>query len=707
MKTKSIYNKPEVDSLLNFMDKVEDNSNTPKNQITSYTNRDIRKTIQRAINSHAPIATNLKIDDKDFKQADNFYNFTTMKKYALTDPPFAMQMHMVIQALGEWNPLKSDTKWLNTKLQADTPLDEYRDHICLLKQGICPKTKVTKSELIKQKILNPYSQLIACWGQRSGKSLTIAQILAYMAHGHLKLQNPSEVFGVATHASLLSYSLVSLTFKQALENLYHPFYQIVGASDWFQNYFQMLDEYSRKQSVELYKFNDTFLSFRSHNMIVAVSGPDKRILRGRARPFFAIDEADWLFSSNKSASVKYNVEEIYAALRNSMMDIVRGWKNLLNDGYNSIVPPMACNISSPSSKFAFMIPMIEKSKHSRNIFTSHLSTPEVNPKFTYEDLYEEIVPLQGEEAFLRDFMAVPPLSSSPFISDIQNFKLVVNPNRVNGVTINQKQTIGKSDKLFSVGGFQIVAVDNKVPKLMSIDGGEGDNSFAFTISHKEKVDGKFKPIFDVMGEIIPSKEAPINFTLVTEHILMPLIKKFNVKFCVCDRWNSIKLLSDLAQDCDIDTEVYSVKYRDFVSFREGIYNGKLELPRPELKPKKILTSGDEGYPYGFKQYPISHFIFQCLTVQDQAGKAVTKGKNVTDDLFRAAVLAHSFLVDVEYQELFEGTSANKGSPGLAIMGSLSGFGSYNPGQSSNMGVVGTLSGTGQSMGTSSRVFARK
>jgi hypothetical protein len=40
-----------------------------------------------------------------------------------------------------------------------------------------------------------------------------------------------------------------------------------------------------------------------------------------------------------------------------------------------------------------------------------------------------------------------------------------------------------------------------------------------------------------------------------------------------------------------------------------------------------------------------------LTVQD-VQKDVIKGPELTDDIFRAMVLAHSYLTDPEYQDLF-------------------------------------------------------
>jgi hypothetical protein len=153
---------------------------------------------------------------------------------------------------------------------------------------------------------------------------------------------------------------------------------------------------------------------------------------------------------------------------------------------------------------------------------------------------------------------------------------------------------------------------------------------------------------------------------------------------------------------------HGYKYSDFENFRDDLYNANMVLPRPEMKPKELLESGDDGYPGVFSGKPISHFLFQCLTVQDYQGKTVEKGDNTTDDIFRACVLAHSFLVDEDFMEYFEGlcnaNSHARSSMGVLLNAANGATGSGATG-SSNVGSRGSTSSTA-STGGGPRVFVR-
>jgi hypothetical protein len=64
-----------------------------------------------------------------------------------------------------------------------------------------------------------------------------------------------------------------------------------------------------------------------------------------------------------------------------------------------------------------------------------------------------------------------------------------------------------------------------------------------------------------------------------------------------------------------------------------------------------ITKHREDYPGCFKHSPVTHLLLQALTVQDTK-TSIIKGENLTDDLFRAMVLAVTGLVDPINNDLF-------------------------------------------------------
>lgn len=645
-----------IDSILddydinNITDNIEDDENYDE----------IENLINDVLKTNLPVPKNVKVDDGDLPLAKNFLEFTTQDKF-LGVNPYAWQLKSGLDLFNEINPLESDMEWWEN-LPVDASIDEIKERMCILEYGKCPRTGVTRSELMRSTHLNPTVELIGILGQRSGKSADCGFILAYLSHYLIKLQNPAKAFGLISGSSKLHATLVSMTFKQAKSNLYDPLYGFINNSKWFEEWHKILDHYSNKYSEELYKVKDTFIEYKPRDLIIYPAYPDKRILRGYTRVFFSIDEISWFLSADNNKSVKFNVEEVYTALKNSMANTIRGWKKLIKEGYHTVLPPAIVNISSPSSKADFGMKLLKKASKNRTMIGIHKATWEANPNLTQEDLEEEhlVGNEQNYEKFWRDFGASPALSSYPFIEDVHDFKNSVNKRLVNAAnikTITFKKSSNK-EKFYTTGEIKFNWKDSTIPKVLALDAGESNNHFAFSVGHNVLVNNEFIPVIDLVGEIIPQPNAPINFTDVFENIISPIIEELSIIMLVSDRWQSTKILTDAEDIFDIEVEKYSIKYNDCVNFRNDVYDANLRLPCPELLPEDIESSGEEDYPNGFKNKPISHLIFQGLTAQDLEGKGIIKGENYTDDLLRATILAHSYLIHPEYREKFEGIIVN-------------------------------------------------
>lgn len=619
----------------------------------------------------------LVIDDRDIPQAKNvvdfFYNDRFMKNM-VPDGLFPRQISILLHLMGEFCPRCTDMEFFEN-FPVDEDVGNIFDHVQLLEYGKCPKCGVRKSELYLSGELDVPNEFVGVCGQRAGKSALTAMTISYVLHQFLKVPNLARTYKLLP-SSPFTCPLVALSFNKALELLYNPLYNYLLNGNWYKEYHEFLKDQQNKFDSEIFNVKDTFTRYRHRNILVTPLGPDKRKLRGNTSLIGAVDELSWMISSGKD-NIKFDADEIYTSLNNSFMTARSSARNLLKEGYDNLPQPMLFDISSPSSKKDKTCRLYEESKTSRTIYGVHYATWELNPT----------LPLEGEEMqnelkklgkrFWRDFGAVPPNSASPFMSSIELLKS--NCSQRPNLTKIAKKTSYIQTQEFTHGDLVIPNLESgNIPnRILAMDAGSVNNSFSFVLAHVEKTQPqnildqvKTTVIFDSLMEVIPDENQPINFSKVYDNIIIPLIKKMNVKLVCTDRWQNLKILSDIQNNKEIKfckTCQYSVKYPDFIEYKQAFLDGNVKIPKPELKWDEIELHGGDNYPYCFENNPISHYIFQCLTVVDRMGKTVEKGEGCTDDIFRSTVLAYAKLIDPNYSKLFGGFS-NRNFGGSRLVG---------------------------------------
>ena len=496
----------------------------------------------------------------------------------------------------------------------------------------------------------------------SGKSALTAMTISYVLHKFLKVPNLARTYKLLP-SSPFTCPLVALSFNKALELLYNPLYNYLTNGNWYKEYHNFLKEQQYKFDQEIFAVKDTFARYRHRNILVIPLGPDKRKLRGNTSLIGAVDELSWMISTGKD-NIKFDADEIYTSLNNSFMTARSSAMRLLKEGYDNLPQPMLFDISSPSSKKDKTCRLYEESKTSRRIYGVHYATWELNPTLPFEG--EE---MQGElkklgQRFWRDFGAIPPNSSSPFMSSIELLKSNCS-NNSNLSKITKKTNYIQTQE-FTHGDLVIPCQQSgNIPnRILAMDAGVINNSFSFVLAHMETVPGatvldkdKKIVVFDSLMEIIPEENKPLNFSKIFDNVIVPCIKNLNVKLVCTDRWQNLKILSDIQNDKALNnclTAQYSVKYSDFIEYKQAFLDNAVRIPKPELKWDEIELHGGDNYPYCFENMPISHYIFQCLTVEDKMGKTVEKGEGCTDDIFRASVLAYTKLLDPNYSRIFSG-----------------------------------------------------
>lgn len=605
----------------------------------------------------------LKVDDREFKEYPNLYTFCSDPK-GLNVPLWSRQIWITSWVLNEICPACSKYKKVE-HVPKDVPIDEFEHNTTFMHFGICKKCQKTRLDFFKSGQLSPYSELAALAGQRVGKSFITAVLAAYATHKFLKLQNPSKVYGVLPTTFMGTF--VGLTFDKAISQLWLPYKGLIESAVWFVDYLKMLKHTETRMGTQLLKFNQTSIHFMHRGLLVHPSGPNRKTLRGNTRLFGGLDEFDYFDTEDVAQdNIKMNGVEVYKSLTNSLFTARIGWRDAIKREMYGLMNAYQFNISSPQSMHSPLSSIVLSNPDPKRIYTVHLATWEIHPKVSESDIRREFSddPAKAD----RDFGAIPPRSSNPFL-DQTTAEGIENKNVVNAVQlkyIHGKTATGELRRAAKILSMRRPAV--LPPSLLAIDAGYSNNSFSLIVGNRVKKFNTWGIQFTTVAEIMPEKGVcTLDYSKIAKEVLHPIIKEFNIKFVLADRWNSLKLLHDIENEYKIPTKVYSLKYVDFQLVKSYLQD------RAILAPKRETTRDlfdYKHYPKDFIDRPVDHFILQAATVVDNS-KTITKGEKLTDDIWRAFALASVFLLNEEFcEEFLKGDKYHKFRGAIAYTGGV-------------------------------------
>ena len=603
----------------------------------------LEQMLTAALTSRSQIPLDLQINDSDLKEFPNFYTFC-FDKMGANQVPFARQLAIATRLLAEWCPLCSGDGFEDIhKIPKDYPAIDFPEKVTFLEYGVCPECGSRKSDLYKRGLLNVYEELDGCAGQRSGKSALLAQISPYLIHKWLKMQKPVEALGLLSN-SILVGTFVGLTFDKAVELLWMPIHNMVMECKWFIEYMSLLDHYEEKYGRNLYKIKDTYIQFRHRNLLFMPSGPNKRTLRGPTRIISCIDELGWFLHGEGSEKMeRASANEVYIALDRSLKTVRKQSMGLLRKGFDNVPMALSCNISSPSSHMDKIMSLVRNHSESKKVLTYHLATWKMNPMFDKKDFTSEYRedPIKAE----RDFGANPPMSSNPWINDISKIESCITTKPKTQVNYMYKHMLSKSKQMYRYAVITSIKKDKLVsPSIMALDAGYNKNSFAIAIVTPLDFD---KTEINALVEITPRYgKNVLNYTRIVQDIMYRLIEEFNVQLLVVDRWQSVKILSDVDDAFGIYAESVTLTRDDFDLIYDYIMSeNKIIFPKPEMEYRDIQNINLDIYPHCFKYKPAAHLFFQFMVATVNPKGVVEKGDGYTDDLLRATCLGLTLSLD--------------------------------------------------------------
>jgi hypothetical protein len=694
------------------------------------TDFDLRKIMSKSVDPVTGLPTNMKIPEGDFKEASSFFDFCSHFVSKDTRFPFARQMWIMTQLFGEYCPRCSDPLWVKDihNVPVDYKTKEMPEHMQFMHYGVCKKCGSKKSDHVRHNRMKIYSELDLEAGQRSGKSAISTTGAAYLTHKYLKFPKLSTVCEGIQASTPLTATFVGYRMTDAMNLLWQPITDIIDNSPWFGSFHEMLTEYGSKYGTEFFRMKDIYLKYFHKNIELYPAGPSKRALRGRTRFLTLIDELGWFPTEDgeeeSEERERASADGTYNALDRSLLTVRQEVQLLFEKGYNNFLPGIAINISSPSSQTDKIHRLVQENKDSPTVLALQLPTWEVNPRIPRNS--PVILKAYADNAVKaeRDYGANPPLNALVFIDTLEAKRAFKGQNRADLTPVERE-----IDEAIRIGAdlTSWAPLLPTPPSILALDAGFSNNAFAFAIAHADvgrsaiHVPGSdtvplvnTKIVLDSLMEIQPEKGKVLHYEYIFRKTIRPLIEKFNVKFVFADRWNSLAILHRIAEEYPgVQALQYSPKYKDFVLFKSYISEGRLAVPDLEIAYDQIRRV--ENYPFCFAGKPMAHFMFQLATVRDK-GNMVVKGDKYTDDLFRAAVLGVSRIVDPKVAEelarfaLLEGkvnqrvgmmATGRSGGSGLMLPSHLS---SASQEKQRMLTVSGGLSGGSQvtSLGASSR-----
>jgi hypothetical protein len=626
------------------------------------------KAMQDAFDPHTNTVRDLVIDDRDLPMAQNFFDYSKNVVGGAMKLPFARQLWIATMLMGEACPICSDPEYFKVET-APVDMDPHDlvdgKRLQLLHHGVCPSCGVKKSALFSSEKLVNYGQLVLVAGQRAGKSALSSSMATYLVHRYLKIPRISTMCGGIQDFTPLTCTFVALTATKSIKLLWSPFKMLMDESQWFKDYFAMLNHFGSQYGKEFYKRAELFTKFYHKNIEIGSMGPMKRTLRGDTRLFTMTDELGlfpFSVSMNDDGEMeeeaddreRANGDEVHQSLDNSLATIRVEVHDLHRRGIDVVPNGFNINLSSPFSWNDKICRLLRESEEPEALSLGvHLPTWEINPRFSRDHPIIRAAYAKNAIRAERDYGANPPaLTSSVFEKD----------KVVTSFVGKQHHAIAYDT---SMPGFTSGKVVDKIsraswpPTALAIDAGLKNNSFGLALGYRE---GPTVKVASAL-EIIPQPGTEINFPLIYQNIIKPLIRLCNVTVLAADRWNSIHLLQQAALDSKdkcLPIQV-TMNARLFSQYSSLVATSNLELPEMELEPDRVETV--TNYKREMLNYPVSHLFLQFLSVRNEQGVFI-KGDGYTDDVFRAvSVLASALFLDKVVKHMAKYQKADR--PGIS------------------------------------------
>lgn len=628
------------------------------------TDFDPLKMVQDSVNSGFDPSAIDDMDEREMDWAPNIVEWILNAKYLDVKTIYPQQLQCMLQLFGDVCPWCSDADFLSKDFPIDATTDNILDRLTLMQNGKCPKCGKTKCDQYKEKMWSFPHEIALLWGMRSGKSAVTGIVASYILHQALRIPDPALHFRLLK-GSELAMRFIALTAQQAKETNWMQFTSRVQTSNWFPRYHDFLKYYEKKKGIEIVRWLMEKFEYKHKALLGYPFGASIDTSRGRTALFTAFDEIGWWLGGDTAH--RANPHETYAAYEAASQTLRNVSFNQFMSGNPNALTAMMMSVSSTSSKTDYIMRLIKRGKVDSRMVTSHKASWEVNPEFTYSPELIEQARLKDPRNFSRNFGSIPPFTSDPFIEKSEIvLRSAVLPHPKWDVELNQ--TV--------VGGYysaEKIATTKDVPYCLALDLGHNNCGYAAALLRLKEDDFSIAQVAGLWS-IYPQGGQAVDIDGMFKFFIEKFCERQVVRLVLYDQWQSKSQIQSLVKS-GIKAQQYSLTYKDFVSFRSQLLQGKLESVIPEIPIHEVETRPDTIESILYPR-PYLHFLWQTLSVSE-IGNKVTKGDG-HDDLFRAVVLGTRFMWDDVWKKQFE---YRGGVIGTTTKGKCVGVGTSVSGQS--------------------------
>lgn len=521
--------------------------------------------------------------------APNVMSFCSDRRF-LGATPFAKQLEVLILLFEEFCYRCTDMDYLRDIPVKDT-VDDVAAKVAMLDFGKCPHCGATKGMGRKKKKYVDMTEFIGVFGQRSGKTVLAAFIVAYLYHRFLNVQCPWRTYKQAP-GQVLDFVMVSLTKTQATATTWSAFKGMVESSHWFKTYKELSDEESFKETgKEAISIRETFIFFNHKKLLASVASNIADALRGYTRIGGLIDEMSRLSAEEGSTKVRGNAPELYASIDNSCSTLrIASMASVASNPDSTLPSPLMLAISSPLAQNDAIMTHYRARGADKRVLRRHWATWDCHPTNTYESFVESGATTKA--FFERDFGARPPLTDSPAFPKVQPILnafssplvskqygalvrlSVAAPQVEMDVPTGKKMAYYVSAEMDTslpqppykklvnlpterprrfrrLGAHQKVFEDlvanpaRSRPHVLAVDLGYTTNAVGLVAGFLANDGHTF--VTDFIAEIKPTDMRPVNIASVYDDVIIPLISELNVVGVFYDRWQSLHHMQDLAR----------------------------------------------------------------------------------------------------------------------------------------------------------------
>lgn len=417
-----------------------------------------------------------------------------------------------------WNEL-SISKQMSEVMKADADVSHFFESDLFMPDiTLFPKQK----ELLSRFYDEGKKEMILVAGMRGGKTKLSCFFILYELFQLLKLDNPVKSFDLVPGENIF-LTAVAYKEKQAIQNMESQIMALIEGSPFF-NQFNYENKYNQ-------------IRFPDKNIIVMFGGSQTPGLLGKTAKAVVFDE----IASYKKTG-KYSGESAYEKVSKSV-------ETFGQEGH------VIC-ISSVDNPNDIIMTLYNRYKDRDDILTEMLTTWEMNPRISREDLQDEFE--KNPIAARRDFACEPLAGAENYFKQNAINKL---EDSMNERKNNILKSIHDGESYEIEPGNYVLAGD---PALRH-------DAFGLALTRRTssglfKVDGlyRFKP---ESGDLDP--------TIVSEFIY-DVVDRVPVNTFVVDTWQYPNIEKKL-ENKGLNIEQHIVRKEEYDQFRIELFDGKVEM----------------------------------------------------------------------------------------------------------------------------------